>query len=166
MQQKNTSKEQIIREQRNISKCAGLLYSRILLLICLFFLIIPLQPASLYLFIFFFLIPWIVSNSLTSKKEAEPILLCSCAKKYHYTSIQLSVEQHIGRIAVLLLAVWQLSVTHSSVTAYLQLTPGVVLFLYLVCRISTTIIIHHKIHRYYMDLISLEEKKGKTSVLP
>lgn len=151
----NTSDRKILREQRNISKCAGLRYGRILLLVCLLFLFIPLRPVSIYLFALFFLVPWILSNIIADKKKAEPILLGSCAKKYHYDSIQLMMEQLMGRAAVFFLAVWQVFVSRS-VPAFLQLAPGIILLLYLLCRITSTMIVRRQIHHYYTRLLSLE----------
>ena len=149
------SREQIMREQRNISKHAGLLCGRILLLGGLFLLIAPLPPVSVYLFVFFFLVPWLLSNILESKKTAAPPILSSYAKKFHYTPIHLSVEQAMGRIAVFLLASWQFFIS-GSIAVYLHLAPGILLLLYLLCRIISTAIIRHKIHSYYMDLRSLD----------
>ena len=151
------SREQIMREQRNISKYAGLLCGRILLLFGLFLLIIPLSPVAAYLFAFFLLIPWLLSNTLERKKTTAPAILNSYAKKFHYTSIHLSVEQSIGRIAVFLLASWQFFLS-GPIAIYLQLAPGILLLLYLLCRIISTSIIRHNIHSYYMELRSLDTK--------
>jgi len=149
------SREQIMREQRNISKYAGLLCGRILLLGGLFLLIVPLNPVAAYLFAFFLLVPWLLSNTLESKKPANPSILSSYAKKFHYTSIHLSVEQTMGRIAVFLLAAWQFFIS-GPIAVYLQPAPGILLFLYLLCRIISTSIIRHKIYSYYMELRSLD----------
>lgn len=156
MQTITISREQITKEQRNISKCAGLLCGRLLLLGGLLLLIIPLNPVAAYLFAFFLLAPWLLSNILENRKTTEPVLLNSCAKKFHYSSIQYSVERNIGRAAVLLLAAWQFYIPNS-IAIYLHLAPGILLFLYLVCRIICTAIIQHNIHSYYMELRSLDE---------
>lgn len=155
MQTISTSKEQIIKEQRNISKCAGLLCGRLLLLFGLFLLIVPLSPVAAYLFAFFLLTPWLLSNILENRKTPVPVSLNSCAEKYHYSSIHLSVEQNIGRIAILLLAAWQFYIP-DSIAIYLYLAPGSLLMLYLLCRIISTMIIRHSIHSYYMELRSLQ----------
>lgn len=155
MQNINVPKGQILHEQRNISKYSGLLYGRIFLLPCLFLFIVPLGPVPAYLFAFFLLSPILLGNLLENKKDAEPILLGSCAKKYRYTAVRLSIEQHIGRIAVLLLAAWQFYIP-SSLAVYLHLAPASLLMLYLLCRIIITAVIRHNIHSYYMELRSLE----------
>jgi hypothetical protein len=159
MQQTKISSKQIIREKRNISKYAGLRYSRFFLVICLFFLSVPLRPTSIYLFAFFFLVPWIVSTILADKIANVPVFLESCARKYHYTSLHFSVERCIGRIAVLFLVAWQLSLSRSSVSSYLLFAPGILLLFYLLCRIVSTAIIRQQIHHYYTDFTWLENNK-------
>ncbi|RKI42968.1 hypothetical protein D7V86_00260 [bacterium D16-51] len=155
MQNNNISKGQILHEQRNISRYTGLLYGRIFLLPCLFLFIVPLGPVPAYLFAFLLLAPVLLCSLLENKENAEPVLLDSCAKKYRYTAVRLSVEQHTGRIAVLLLAAWQFYIP-SSLAVYLHLAPAALLMLYLIWRIISTAITRHNIHSYYMELRSLE----------
>ncbi len=154
----NSSKKQILKERQNISKYTGLLRGRMVLLACLVLLFVPLSPVSIYLFAFFFVAPWAVSDIIAGKNSPQPLLLQSCAKKYHYTQAKFITEQCFGYFTVLLLAVWQITLKGSYLTALFRTAPTFVLLLYMVCRIAGTILTRRNIHNYYMTLDSLQNE--------
>lgn len=157
MKNSNSKNLQIIREKQNISKYTGLLYGRILLLICLFSLLTIVSPSSFYLFVFLLLCPWIFSNIMTSKQKTQEILLPFCAKKFYYTPAKLTVEKYIGNCIIILLAVWQL-LFPPSIESFpiIRQTPAFLLLLYLICRIAVTVITRQMIHRIYTNLLLLD----------
>lgn len=157
MQIKQSQNTQIIIEQKNISKYTGLLYGRIFLLISLLLLLIVLQPTPFYLFVFLLLCPWIFSNILSARMETPEILLTFCAKKYSYTPVKLTIEKYIGNCTILLFIIWQLLFPPKTILfPVLRLTPGLLLLLYLICRIITTFITQKKIRQLYTELILLD----------
>lgn len=68
---------QVHTEQRFIAKYTGMLFARLLLMICLFFLFFFMQQIPVYLFAFSFLFPWIWSDILTRRKKEKPLILFS-----------------------------------------------------------------------------------------
>jgi len=157
MQNNHSQNIRIQKEKRNISKYTGLLYSRILLLFCLFALLAVLQPAPFYIFIFLLLCPWILSSIAASRQNSQEILLSFCAKKFYYTPVKLSIEKHIGNCIIMLLAIWQILFPPSNESfSIIRQAPAFLLLLYLICRIVTTIITRQVIHWMYKNLILLD----------
>lgn len=148
---------EINKEKREISKYAGLVFGRVLLLIELFFLLFLLRPVSIYLFTFFLLFPWIFSNILSSKsEEAKQPLLFSCAKKFYYTPFRYRAEKLTGKMILFFLVVWQISLNQTiSYPVLLQLAPGIILLTYILGRIICTVMMRRKIHLYYTNFLSL-----------
>lgn len=147
---------QILKERRNISKYSGLLCGRLFLMACLLFLSCFLLPVTIYFFAFLLLFPWAFSNILSSKKHTQPdIFLKSCADKYFYTPVRMTVEKLTGNFTILLLVLWQLQITQSGRTGFFVLAPALCLFAYLLSRIFSTFIIRGKIHQFYLNLDSI-----------
>ena len=84
---------QVHTEQRFIAKYTGMLFARLLLMICLFFLFFFMQQIPVYLFAFSFLFPWIWSDILTRRKKEKPLILFSTAQKYHYNISRYHAEK-------------------------------------------------------------------------
>lgn len=157
MKSSHSKNIQILKEKRNISKYAGLLYSRIFLLFCLFALLAVLQPAPFYIFIFLLLCPWVLSNIATSKQKPQDVLLSFCAKKFYYTPIKLMIEKYIGNCIIILLVIWQIVYPPSNESfSIIRQAPAILLLLYLICRIAATAITRQMIHRFYSKLILLD----------
>lgn len=157
MPENKLTASQIVKEQRNISKYAGLLFARIVLLICMFFILVPLRPTSFYIFAFLAIYPWAMSNFFFNTKKAAATRLTFCARKYFYTPARLDAEKNTGVGAILFLAAWQINLTMKPpAIQILQLAPGFLLLLYLICRIFATAVIRHRIHRYYATLEILD----------
>lgn len=155
MQKEQLKASQVMADKRNISRYTGLLYSRIVLLVCLLFLTIAVQPIPLYLFAFLLLCPWIFSNIPGKKSNSPQVLLTFCAKKYSYTPVRLTVEKYIGVCTILLLVAWQLLSPPATGSSILRLAPGFLLLLYLLCRILATAVTRRRIHRLYTELLLL-----------
>lgn len=148
--------EQIQKEKRAISKCAGLLLGRSLLLVLLFFTIPFLAPAGFYLFLFFLLFPWILFNVLESHiKQVPPVSLNSCAKKFFYKPARYRAEKITNNLIVFFLLVWQIARNQSDAGSVLHaLAPILLLLCYLLCTIIGTAVTRRKIHQHYMDFLS------------
>lgn len=147
----------ILTEQRNISRYAGMIIARAILLLCLFILLIPLQPFSFYTFFILFLYPLIQTLILEEKHIAMPVLLSSCAKKYFYTPERYLAERRTSYVLLFLLVLWQILFnTNPPIDSLLHPAPAILLFLYLLCRIFITIIIKHQIHHFYSTLEILD----------
>ena len=157
MQEQHSQALQIAKEQRNISKYAGLFVARLTLLVCLFFLLTLVLPTSFYLFVYAGAFPWILTNFFFSKYNSPDILLTSCAKKYSYTAVKLAAEKATGNITIFFLLTWQLFINPEAITfPWLSPAPGFLLLIYLITRISVTAIVRRKIHTYYTELIILD----------
>lgn len=155
MKKVTASQHAILLEQRNISKCAGLLCGRVLLLFLLFFLILYSGPDYAYFFAFLLILPWVFTNILEAKTQEKTIILYSSAQKFFYTNARFIVEQQIGRCIILLLTFWQLIARPASQADFMSFAPGILLLLYLLCRIFSTLFIRHEIHKYYFNLTDL-----------
>lgn len=149
-------KNQIIKETRSISRYAGLLCGRLLLLFLLFILLLCSFSGLAYFFAFLLIVPGIFSMLLEKKRADAPILLNSSARRFFYTDARFKAEQHIGRCIILLLTFWQVTMSQTSDSILTALTPGILLLLYLFCRILSTSLIRHSIHRYYHNLTALD----------
>lgn len=148
---------QIEKEQRAISKYTGLLFARIILMICLFFLLLFMRPFSFYFFALLLLYPWIVANILSEKKQFSKILLISCAKKYYYTPAKFTAEKQLSYYTIFALVVWQMYINPNALEfGILHLAPGVLLLIYLISRIFITALTHREIHNYYTNLEILD----------
>lgn len=153
----NSTQSQVITDQRNISRYTGLLYSRLLLMGTLFALLIFLQPVSFYFLVFLLFCPWLLRHFFEKKGGSAKPVLNYCAKKYFYTPARLKAEQIMGNSIVLLLSFWQLlAAPKASSFLSLRLAPGILLLIYLICRISAATIVRQKIHRLYMELTLLD----------
>ena len=155
MKEEMAAKQHILLEQRNISKYAGLLCARVFLLCLLLPLILFSGSDYAYFFVFLLIVPWILANILENKTKKTPILLYSCAQKFFYTNARFTTEQQIGRCIILFLTFLQLILHPASQTDLLSFAPGILLLLYLLCRILCTIFVRHRIHKYYFDLVGL-----------
>lgn len=148
---------QIYREQRNISRYTGLLISRIILMVCLFFLLVVLRPFSFYFFALLLLYPWIIANILTEKKKFPKILLASCAKKYFYTPEKFTAEKQLSYYIIFALIVWQAYLNTKPLDiVFLNPAPGFLLLIYLISRIAATAITSRNIHNYYISMEILD----------
>ena len=148
---------QIYREQRNISRYTGLLVSRIILMVCLFFLLIFLRPFSFYFFALLLLYPWIIANILSGKKKYQKTLLASCAKKYFYTPERFTAEKQLSYYIIFALVVWQATLNTKPLDiTFLNPAPGFLLLIYLISRILVTTIASHNIHKYYTNMEILD----------
>lgn len=157
MPENNSQTIQINREQRNISKYAGLFFARLTLLVCLFFLLPFLLPNSFYVFVYIGAFPWILVNFFLSKCNSSEIILKSFAKKYAFTQTKLIAEKYTGNLTILFLVTWQLFINPDAITfESLQLAPGFLLLIYLLTRIIVTAVVKRKIHNYYTELIILD----------
>ncbi|MCD7825038.1 MAG: hypothetical protein LUH14_03635 [Clostridiaceae bacterium] len=159
MTEQNLQKKQVHRERQAISRHAGLLFGRCALLICLFFLFIPLRPTSSYIFAFAVLFPWIYGNILDTKSPADNTLILSCsAKRFFYTPNRFRAEKLTKNCMIFFLAVWQVVLNRqpTNYPVWSQLAPAFCLLLYLLCMITSTIIIRRKIHKYYTELLFLK----------
>lgn len=67
--------KQVHTEQRFIAKYTGMLFARLLLMICLFFPFFFMQQIPVYLFAFSFLFPWIWSDILNKTKKRKAAVL-------------------------------------------------------------------------------------------
>lgn len=153
MQIDHSKTVQIQREKREISRCAGLLGARALLLVLLFLSTPWLSPVSVYLFLFLLFVPWVISNILSAhtNKEMQPILQ-SCSKKFFYTPERLRAEKLTKNAILFFLLVWQLAANQNhSLPATLSLTPAFLLLLYLFTKALFTIYIRFRIHHFYMN---------------
>lgn len=149
---------QVHQEQRNISRYTGLLISRIILMVCLFFLLVFLRPFSFYLFALLLFYPWIIANILAEKKKFPKTLLASCAKKYFYSPEKFTAEKQLSYYIIFALVVWQIYINKKIFDiALLNLAPGFLLFIYLISRILSTAIASHNVHNYYTSLEILEK---------
>lgn len=148
---------QIYREQRNISRFTGLLISRIIIMVCLFFLLVVLRPFSFYFFALLLLYPWIIANILAEKKTFPEILLASCAKKYSYTPEKFTAEKQLSYYIIFALVVWQAYINTKPLDiVFLNLAPAFLLFIYLISRIVATTVTSHNIYNYYISMEILD----------
>ncbi len=144
---------QIYKEQRNISRYTGLLISRIILMVCLFFLLVVLRPFSFYFFALLLLYPWIIANILAEKKKFPKTLLASCAKKYFYTPEKFTAEKQLSYYIIFALVVWQAYINTKPLDiVFLNPAPGFLLLIYLISRIAATAITSRNIHNYYISM--------------
>lgn len=156
MQEQQLQAIQIAKDERNISKYIGLFIARLVLLVCLFCLLAFMLPVSFYLFVYVGVFPWILSNFFFTKYHSPDIVLKFCAKKYSYTAIKLAAEKAAGNVTIFLLFLWQLFLNLDSLSfEALRFAPGLLLFVYLVTRITVTAIMRHKIHNFYTELLIL-----------
>lgn len=148
----------IRKEASDIAKCAGLICSRLALLLCLIILLYPMRPTSIYLFAITAIFPWIFGNILEGKQSGSPQLALSfCARKYLYTPARYLSEKCTGWALIILLAAWQFSVTGSSrLQGVWKIAPACCLLVYFLCRLISTLIFRRKIHREYFDMRLLE----------
>lgn len=144
--------KEIQKDAKNISRYTGLYTARIILLICLFFLL-PFLAPTLYIFIYVGAFPWILESFFLKKYTSGEVILKFSAKKYRYTPIRYAAEKYAAGFIILFLAVWQIFVGHEA----LHYAPGLLLLLYLLVRFFTTRVIRHKIHLSYTELTILEE---------
>ena len=147
-----------IKEEKQISRYAGLFCSRIVLLLCLFFLFFFLNPTSIYLFTAFAFFPailaWLFSRNETAEKK---IILASCAKKYFFTYQNYTGEKYTGLFILPALAFWQFMLLNQEIShAVIQKAPAICMFFYLMTRLITTEIVKKQISRYYGDFECLE----------
>ncbi|MBR1742069.1 MAG: hypothetical protein IJ733_09430 [Lachnospiraceae bacterium] len=145
-------------EEKKISRNAGLLCSRIVLLFFLFLLFFSLRPTSVYLFTAFAFFPAIISWLFSRNEKAEKkTVLESCAAKYHFTYHHYIGEKYTGNFIILSLFLWQLILTGQETGSFiLRNAPALCAFIYLATRFITTEIVKKKIHRYYGNLECLE----------
>ena len=148
---------QVHTEQRFIAKYTGMLFARLLLMICLFFLFFFMQQIPVYLFAFSFLFPWIWSDILTRRKKEKPLILFSIAQKYHYNISRYHAEKITYQALFFFLDVWQVSLCkYNPYESVFLPVPAFLLFLFVLTRIVCTGIIKHQIHKTYtsLDLLS------------
>lgn len=153
------NRQKIRQEASDIGKCAGLTCSRIALLVCLLFLILPMRPTSVYLFTLAALFPWVFANILEGKQAgAQQILLPFCAKKYYYTPARYLAEKYSGNGLVICLVAWQFASGNSqTLEGIWKIAPALCLLVYCLCRLVSTIIFRRKIHRDFFELRLLED---------
>ena len=158
MQNNSPQTNRIHGEKRMISRYAGMLGGRIFLLVLLFFSIPAMKPVSAYLFSFFLLFPWILSNIFASRKYPENrLILETCAKKFYYSPARRHAESLTKNCIIFFLLIWQITINKQNhpVSPFPAVVPGLFLFLYLIFTIFCTIIIRRKIHHYYTDFTLL-----------
>lgn len=150
--------EAIRKESRMISRNAGMLYSRILLLFCLFLLFFSLRPTSIYLCAAFAFFPSILSTLLSGNDRfKDSPALESCAKKYFFTYHHYIAEKYTGNIILFALVLWQVILMNQDISVpILQKAPVICMLLYLAVRIISAEVIKRQIDRYYADLECLE----------
>ncbi len=150
--------QQIQREGVEIGKYAGLICSRLALLLCLLFLILPMRPTSIYLFALTALFPWIFTNILEGKKpESQKIYLSFCAKKYSFSPSRYLAEKCSGTILIICLIAWQVSASRSSSLEEIwKMAPAFCLLAYCLCRLVSTLIFRRKIRKDFFDLKLLD----------
>ncbi len=148
----------IRREERQISKNAGLFCSRIVLLFFLFFLFFFLRPTAIYLFTAFAFFPTILAWLFSRNKPREQaVILESCAKKYFYTPSHYTGERYTSIFIFFALVFWQFMLLRQNLDpAIIQKAPAVCMFFYLVTRFIVTEIVKKQINRYYETLECLE----------
>lgn len=151
--------QQIRREGAEISKCASLICSRLALLFCLLFLILPMRPTSIYLFALIALFPWIFTNILEGKKSgSQEIFLPFCAKKYSYTPARYLAEKCSGTGIIIFLVAWQVAATRSSSLEDIwKNVPALCLLAYCLCRLVSAIIFRRKIRQDFFLLKLLDD---------
>lgn len=148
---------QIHNEQRYISKFAGMALARITLAILLFALFFSMHQIPVYLCAFCCFFPWVLSNILANKQKEDSIILQHMATKYFYTKARYRAEKFTNNSMFFFLVIWQLSLNRTdSYPVYLQLAPALLLFVFLIVRFVSTLIVRHKISSYYKTLDSLE----------
>lgn len=160
MYMKKEISQKIRKEASDIAKCAGLMCSRLALLLCLILLLYPTRPTSVYLLAITALFPWIFGNILEGKQSESPQLSLSfCARKYLYTPARYLSEKCAGGALVIFLTVWQFAVTGSSrLQGIWKISPAGCLFIYCLCRLISTLVFRRKIHREYFDMKLLEHE--------
>lgn len=157
MKPTETTIAQVHTEQRFIAKYAGMLFARLLLMVCLFGLFFFMQQIPVYLFAFSILFPWIWSNILAERKKEKPLILFSTAQKYHYSDSRYHAEKITYHGLFFFLIVWQISLwKYNPYDSILLPIPAILLFLFVLARILCTGIIKHQIHKSYtsFDLLS------------
>jgi len=159
MQITRENRRKIRQEASDIGKCAGLISSRIALLVCLLFLILPMRPTSIYLFALAAIFPWVLANILTGKQAgAQQTVLPFCAKKYSYTPARYLAEKYSGNGLVICLVAWQYASGNSqNLQGIWKIAPALCLLIYCLCRLFCTILFRRKIRRDFFDLKVLED---------
>ncbi len=151
--------QEIRKEGTEIGKCASLICSRLALLLCLLFLLLPMRPTSVYLFALIAIFPWVFTNILEGKKSnSKKIALPFCAKKYSYTPARYLAEKCSGIGIIICLVAWQVSASRSSgLEGIWKTVPALCLLAYCLCRLIGAIIFRRKIHQDYFDLKLLDD---------
>lgn len=146
------------KEEKQISRYAGLFCGRIVLLLCLFFLFFFLNPTSIYLFTAFAFFPailaWLFSHNETTEKN---IILASCAKKYFFSYHHYTGEKYTGLFILPALALWQfILLNQDHGRPIVQKAPAICMFFYLITRLIVTKIVKKQISRYYGEFECLD----------